>query len=477
MKNRKRLYLLIGPFLFLLALFLIPEHLFPFSSRVVIGTILWMAAWWIGLPVESSVTTLLPIAVNAVFNVMDMSAVISNYMSETTLLVFTSGIVSLSWKETKLDKRIALKALSLVGTSMAQQTVVWFLLSTVLSAVLPNIVVCAMLLSIACAMLKYSGEITDDLSSVAKSKPASLILAVIAWGAFVGGMGTPLGGAMNLVAVDYFQQLTGHEFAYVDWVIHVFPLFVPVTAVSAVILALLCPKGKTLNGTREYFIQSYKELPSMSRDEAISGALFLLPSLLSFLRPLYSGPLPGLKNAYVFLLFALLSFLVRKKDGTPMLTWKGVEKGAPWGLLFLVSSGLALGGMLSATGTTQIIADHVSTLGLTGGFVTILVFNLFSMLIAEISTNTTAASLSIPVIISVMQGLGQDPIPYLYINIAAFNCSFIMPTSVRSMPIGYGVEPRFFFRNGLLLSAGAVVVITVLGYALLIAFPTFMGAA
>lgn len=468
--------MILGPLLFLLALALIPAQLFPFPARVVIGTIVWMAVWWIGMPVGAGVTALLPIVINAVFDVVEMGSVISKYMSETTLLIFAASIVSLSWEETKLDKRISLKALSLVGPSLSQQIVVWFLLSTVLSAILPNIVVCAMLLPIASAMLKYSGEITD-VSSVAKSKAASLILATITWGSFIGGMGTPLGGAMNLVAVDYFQQLTGHEFAYANWALHALPFLVTLTAFSAVVLVGLRPKGKALNGTKDYFIRSYRELPPISRDEIISGLLFLLPSLLSFLRPLYAGLLPGLKNAYIFLMFAVLTFLTRKRDGTALLTWKRMEGGAPWGLLFMVSSGLALGAMLSGSGTTQIIADKVGGLGFSGGLATILIFNVFTMLIAEISTNTTAAALSIPVIISVTQGLGLDPIPYLYINLAAFNCSFIMPTSVRSMPIGYGVEPRFIFQHGLLLSAGALVIISLVGYGLMVLFPAFMGAA
>lgn len=476
MKSSKLRSMVLGPLLFLLTLALVPSQLFSFQARAVMGTIIWMAVWWIGMPVESGVTALLPIVVNAAFDLVKMESVISKYMSETTLLIFAAGIVSLSWEETKLDKRISLKALSIVGPSLTQQIVVWFLLSTFLSAILPNIVVCAMLLPIASAMLKYSGEIADA-AGVAKSKAASLILATITWGSFIGGMGTPLGGAMNLVAVDYFQQLTGHEFAYANWAIHIFPLMIVLTAFAAAALVAIRPKDKTLNGSKEYFTQSYSQLPPISRDEVVSGLLFLLPSLLSFLRPLYASLLPGFKNAYVFLLFGVLTFLARKRDGSPLLTWKKMEKGASWGLLFMVSSGLAIGSMLSATGATQTIAELVNGVGFSGGITTLLIFNIFTMLIAEISTNTTAAALSIPVIISVTQGLGLNPIPYLYINIAAFNCSFIMPTSVRSLPIGYGVEPRFMFKNGILLSLGSLVIITVAGYLMMILFPSFMGAA
>ena len=95
----------------------------------------------------------------------------------------------------------------------------WFLVSAVLSAVLPNAVVCATVTPIAVSMLNYIGE-----KDVASSKTASKILLTIAYAAGVGGLATPLGGAMNLVVVDYIQQLTGEEYMYIEWVIKFLPL-------------------------------------------------------------------------------------------------------------------------------------------------------------------------------------------------------------------------------------------------------------
>lgn len=165
MKDRKRIvHLLIGPLLFGLFTALLPHGVFTtFESRAAIGTIMWMAYWWVTGPVDYAVTAFLPIALNAIFQMTDMSAVISNYADETILLLLGASIISVMWENTGLDKRIAITFLRLIGSSLRIQLVFWFVLSAVLSAVLPNAVVCATITPIAIAMLKYIGM--DDIKT------------------------------------------------------------------------------------------------------------------------------------------------------------------------------------------------------------------------------------------------------------------------------------------------------------------------
>ena len=143
----------------------------------------------------------------------------------------------------------------------------------------------------------------------------------------------------------------------------------------------------------------------------------------------------------------------------------------------MLSSGLALGQILSGTNSIQVIADAINTAGVSGGLGTVLIFTVISMAIAELSNSIVSASLSIPIIIGVASNLGLNPIPFIYVNIAALNSAFMMPTSVRAIPVGYGVEPKFIMKNGFFLSLGTAIVITLLGYFLIACFPGFMSVA
>ena len=471
MKSKKNLLLLIlGPALFLICYFLLPDTFMGSQeARGALGTVAWMALWWVTGPVDYAVTAFLPIAVNAIFNLVDMSAVISNYASETILLLLGASMLNVSWELTGLDKRIAAKCLSLVGGKLSVQVIFWFLLSAGLSAILPNAVVCATITPIAVSMLKFIGE--KDISN---SKNASLILLTIAYAAGVGGLATPLGGAMNLVTVDYIEELTGQEYMYTSWVVRFFP-FMVVLVVSNIAFLLIrhCKKGERLAGSKEYFVKVYKEMPKMSKEEKISFALFAIATVLAFTRQFYQAYLPGLKPAYVFISCAIISFLVKKSDGERLMKWKVVQGKIIWDLIFIFAGGMALGTLINKSGAADAIGQAVSSANLGEGFLIVFIIVLFTILLSDVTSNTATAAVAIPIVISIVNGMGKDPIPYVYIASIGVNLSYMLPTSIRAIPVGYGLKPKFMFKEGVMITVIVVTLMSILAYLLLNYWPIF----
>jgi sodium-dependent dicarboxylate transporter 2/3/5 len=85
LKKSKRFCLLLGPALFLTSF--IPYGGFELKARIAIGTVLWMAAWWVTMPVKPAITAFLPVAVNALFSVVPMGGIISAYSAELVFLL------------------------------------------------------------------------------------------------------------------------------------------------------------------------------------------------------------------------------------------------------------------------------------------------------------------------------------------------------------------------------------------------------
>ena len=468
MDKKRIINLLIGPLLFALS-FLLPESVFvSVGAKAAVGTVAWMAYWWITAPVDFAVTAFLPIAVNAFVQMTDMSEVISNYASETILLLLGASILTVSWEQTGLDKRIAAKCLSVIGSNLRLQIVFWFLLSAALSAVLPNAVVCATITPIAVSMLKYVGE--DD---IANSKKGSMILLTVAYAAGVGGLATPLGGAMNLITVDYIEKLTGEEYMYVSWLVRFLPVMVVLIASNIVFLALHVKKTDTIGISREYFKEQYKALPKMTKEEALSFVLFVAATVMAFTRQLYQNALPGLKPAYVFIICAMVSFLITCKDGTRLMVWKSVQTKIVWELIYIFAGGLAAGTLINKSGAAEAIGKAVSKTNLDGGFLTVLVIVILTVLLSDITSNTATAAVSIPIVISIINGIGKDPIPYIYIASIGVNLSYMLPTSIRAIPVGYGLSPRFMLKKGVPLTVIVIILMSVLGYALLKFWPAF----
>ena len=459
MKKFRSLNTLAGPLLFLTVL-LILAQIIPFKQAAAIATICWMGLWWVLRPVNIAVTALLPIPINAFFGMVPMDGIISKYFSEIVVLLVGSDLISLVWEKTHLDKRLAIKCLCCIRTTMNQQIAVWLVAATVLSIFLPNVVVVMILVPVAVSMLKFLGQ-----EQITNNPVATPILLALVWGAGFGGFGSPLGGASNLVAISYLEKLTGKELMYIDWIIRFLPLLFIILLFILVFLLHLPMPVKYLEGSKEYFRSVYTKLGPMKKGEKLGLWLFVLATFLAFIRPLYVSYLPLMKPAYVFFCFGMLTFVMRNETGQLLLTWKEAEKGIMWGMIFLFSGGLALGKLITDTGAAEAIAKVITLLPLNGGIETIFSLTIFATFLTEISSNTAAASISIPVVESITKALGVNPIPYILISIVAVNCAFILPVSTRAVGVTYGLNPDDLMRYGVKLSIMCMILVSCLGYA------------
>ena len=455
-----------GPLAFLFVL--VATQPFGRSAACALGLAAWMAMWWMLRPVAIAVTALLPIVVNATFNLIPNERVISLYFSEIVVLLLGADLICLTWSRTGLDRRVAVRTLCGIGTSMRQQVLAWLAASVVLSIFLPNVVVAAILCPVAAAMLRF-------VSNSERMEPelAAPILLAIGWGSGIGGFGSPIGGAANLVAIAYIEQLTGREFMYVDWVIRFLPILCIVFLLNLLFLWRLARSSHDLSGSAEYFRKMYDGFGPMKRGERIGLTMFALATLFAFLRPLYAAWIPGLKPAYVFLLLGILLFLLRDEQGEVMLDWKYAESHVIWGMMSLFASGMALGRLIIETGAIDHLAVLLTTGQPDGGWGTIAMFTGFGCLLTELSSNTAAASIALPVVISTCQKIGINSMPYLLITVVAVNCAYVLPVSTRAIPVSFGLDAGLQFREGLRLTVINVILVTITGWICIRFLPYF----
>ena len=463
---KDRLALWSGPLAFFFVLWI--SKPFGREASCALGVAAWMAVWWALRPVDIAVTALLPIVINAALNLIPNERVISQYFSEIVVLLLGADLICLTWNRTGLDRRVAVRALCGIGTSMHQQVLAWLGASTVLSIFLPNVVVAAILCPIASAMLKF-------VCGTEKPEPelAAPILLAIGWGSGIGGFGSPIGGAANLVAISYLEQLTGREFMYVDWIIRFLPILCLIFMLNLLFLWRFSRMSHDLSGSAEYFRNMYENFGPLSRGEKTGLVLFFLATFLAFLRPLYAGLLPGLKPAYVFLFLGLMTFVLPDGKGETMLKWKYAESHVIWGMMFLFASGMALGRMIIETGAVNhltLLLTSGKTWGMLG---TVALFSAFGCILTELSSNTAAASIALPVVISTCQAIGTNPVPYMLITVVAVNCAYVLPVSTRAIPVSFGLDAGLQIREGLRLTVLNVIIVTIIGWICLRYVPVF----
>ena len=441
-----------GPLLFAAALLLIPESVMPFSVKGVVGLFLWMSAWWITIPVGVAVTALLPIPVCAVFGFVKVGEVIPQYFTDLVVLLIGADILTLTWETTGLNRRIALRTLSFIGPSMKSQIVMWFTAATVMSIFLPNVVAGACLTPIALAMLKAVGK--EDPGT---HLSAANILLAIAWGAGIGGFGSPLGGGMNLVVINYIEKLTGEEYMYLTWVGLMLPILGVITAGCIACMFTMKSEVAVLPGAQDYFIGEYAKLGRMSAPERLSLWMFVAPVLLAFTRELWKGLIPSLTSSYVFIVFAVASFCLPGTCNGRLITWKFAQHRMSWGLFYTLAGGLALGKVITASGASEMLARSVAASGVTNTSLLCVLFVVLASLLANISSNNSACAITSPLVVSVMSALGSNPVPYLYMAAVGGNLAFLLPSATRAIPVDAGVSPSYMLKKGLLINLVSLV--------------------
>jgi sodium-dependent dicarboxylate transporter 2/3/5 len=455
-------------FLLLIAL---PLPGVPYEIRGSIGLLIWMSWWWITEPVHLAVTGFLPLVVLAVCNFLPVTEILPAYAEQLVILLIGANMLAALWSRWGIDRRIALVSLLAIGASTRQQILAWFVIAALLSAFLPNAVVAAAMMPIVIAMLRFVG-----IEEIGKSAFGSALLIAVAWGTSVGGAGTPMGGAHNLLAVQFLeQQVLGREFLFTTWLTRVLPLALLAAVASFAFMRFAFkPEIERVDGTRAYFKQQLIELGKLSVPEKWGLGLFAAATLLAFTRQIYAGLLPGLTPAFTFLLFGLLAFVLRPR-GEPLLTWEFAQPRMVWGLIYLFAGGSALGEILSRTGTAQFLADHLLALAGGNGLVAIAVFVLVTLTMTQITSNTAAVAITVPITISTFQSLGLNPIPMVYIVAAAGNFGLMLPSSSAGPAIaaGYGIDLKQMFASGFKLTAYLFVVLVIGGWALMTLWPGF----
>src|SRR4029450_7612995 len=278
------LHLAVGPVAFC-ALAFQPALGPPYAVRCGLGLLLWMSWWWLTRPVHLAVTGLLPLVVVALFGFAGMGDVLPSYADELIILLVGANILTTASARSglsarasadeliiplvganilttasarwRLDRRVALASLAAFGSGARRQLMAWFIVSAVLATLLPRVVVAATMIPIVVAMLKFIG--VEDLWN---SKLGTSLVLAVAWGASLGGFLTPLGGAPNLLAMKFVQDMVTHrEFLFTTWVTRLTPL--TLAAVSAVLLYLVVTlKSEVAEAPRSrlYFLQELRAL-------------------------------------------------------------------------------------------------------------------------------------------------------------------------------------------------------------------------
>jgi sodium-dependent dicarboxylate transporter 2/3/5 len=409
-------------------------------------------------------TALLALALCAALEVAPASEVFSAFASPTIFLFIGSFILARAMSVHGLDRRFALRVLSIRGVAGSTYgTIVAFgAVAALLSAFISNTAATAMLLPIGLGIVGiYEGLIgrgrTDEPGDGRGPRPGaarlgSALMLMIAYSASVGGLLTPIGSPPNLLGRGFLETQTGVTIPFLEWSFVAAPIVaVMFLALSAILLTLERPEVRHIPGASAYFAVERARLGPFTHGErntlvafALAVALWVLPGVVGVVGGEDSAAYEAVRGRFdegvVALLAASLLFLLpldRRLRGFT-LTWRQAV-AIDWGTIVLFGAGIALGSLLSSTGLADVIgASLAGSLGGASQIVLTALAVLAAIVISETTSNTASVGIVVPIAISLAAAAGMDPVVPALAAIFGSSFGFMLPVSTPPNAIVYG---------------------------------------
>jgi sodium-dependent dicarboxylate transporter 2/3/5 len=453
--NADLIKLCAGPLAALLAYFWAQQAGLAPAAAITLGITLWCALWWITEPVAIPVTALLPLALLPLTGVLTPVQVAQAYGNELILLLAGGFMLSTAMARSGAHRRLALYMVRLCGGHSARGLLLGFVLAAgLLSMWISNTATTLMLLPIPLAVL--DGHPKRALLA------APLILGV-AYGANIGGLGTPIGTPPNLIFMQVYEQTTGTRIGFIEWMrwgVPILAVFLPLTAFWL---------GRRLGGLGS------AELPHPGPWRSAEKRVLAIFALVALAWVTRSEPfggwstwlgLPGANDAAVALLGVVLLCAVSDREGRRLLDWDTCSR-IPWGALVLFGGGIAIASAFTVSGLSDVVAAHLTGLD---GLPTLLVIMLVCagmIFLTELTSNTASAALVMPILAAAALAAGVDPALFMLPAALAATCAFMLPVGTAPNAIAYGsgeVPARRMLREGLALNLMGIAVLSAASY-------------
>ena len=403
------------------------------------------------------VALLVPIAQIAL-GVDNASGAFEPFGTPVVFLILGSLFLAEALRKHGLTRRLALHAI--VGSKGHFGLLLLGLMAITggLSMFVLNTATAAVLIPVAITIAQQVPRAEDGRKAL-----AVLILA-IGYSSSIGAITTIMGSGENAIASGLLEQLYG--FGFIDWMKYGLPVALLLIPLAWLLLPRLFALPQ-LTIDIEPARREIERLGKLSGPEREIIAVLLVSVTLwiagGYIEQLLQLPSTLLSSA-VIAIGAVAVLSVEK-----IVDWSDL-KGVNWGVFFVIGAGLTLGDALTKTGASAWFANLMAPTFEGLPFIFVLgALVLLAFCITQFMNNVPLGAILAPVLITLGQASGIDPVRLVIPTIFAIALAFALPSgSARMMLIAVtgAVDRREMMRTGIIVGLACSSVIFVFFYLL-----------
>jgi sodium-dependent dicarboxylate transporter 2/3/5 len=444
-----------------------------------------MGIWWVTEALPIPVTSIIPIVLFPLLNIMPTGQVTINYGHHLIFLFLGGFIIALTIERWNLHKRIALRIIHLIGTNQRKIIFGFMLATAFLSMWISNTATTMMMIPIAMAIItQFRDSKTETSPARGKNNFALALMLGIAYSASIGGIATIIGTPPNVVFVGILKaNFPGApEISFMQWMLLALPFsltFLPLAWFYLVYVATPVKKENEGKIKSDFIEQELIALGPMSRAERstlvifiITGLLWLTRSDIDFGAVHMTGwatllELKGMvHDSTVAIAMAALTFIIpagEKHEGKEqfLMEWQWAKR-VPWGIILLFGGGFALASGFQESGLTIWLGEQLQTFQFLPLGLVILIVCAMATFTTEFTSNTAMASTLLPVLAGLSLALEINPIILMIPATISCSTAFMLPIATPPNAIVFGsgyLQIRDMVRVGFVMNIIGLILI------------------
>ncbi len=458
---------------FLLVLYLPNPEGLSSEGRVTAAVFLLMGIWWAFEAIPLQVTALMPLILFPLLGVEEIAVISREYMNKVQFLFAGGFIIALAIQKWNLHKRVALNILKFSGLNSRGIVASFMVASAVLSMWVMNTSTAIMLLPVGISVIKVISDTVNDISDNQKFNFQLCLLLGIAYAASVGGIATPIGTSPNGVLIQFASNNYDYDIGFANWISIGLPITLGLGPLIWIFLTrIIFPVNfSATQESKEKLNSMLKELGPMSNEEKKVIVVFLITAFFWIFRQLVDN-LPGLSlldDSVIAITGAVSLFFINESNNkNKLLIWDDVQRGFPWGLIFLFGGGMALAYVVNDSGLALWLASLIPSE--TYFWIILLTVIVMVVLLTELTSNLTTTITFLPVVASVGLNLGIDPLLLILPLTISASCAFMLPVATPPNSIVYAsnlIPIQKMVRAGIFINISSILYIFIISYFLI----------
>ena len=352
---------------------------------------------------------------------------LSGFENQSVFFMLASFGVTCAVIKVPITKRLMRWIITHFGKST--KTVMFAIMGTcaLLSSIVSNIAACSAFIPVVLGFL----EIFDNEEDKRRTGRALMIGLPVA--SMIGGMMTPAGGAVNVIAISYMESIAGIQVDFLSWML----IFIPISVVAFPIAFLIITKVYKPANISQEEIHAYLdklEIPKQYSGKEIRVIIIIAAMILCWI-------LGTWVSVFNIMIVAMVGVGIMMLPKVGVFTWGDFLKEANWTGFFMVGTLVGLTNLLRSNGVVEWLSSILDLSGLPmNSFIMafcVAIIGFLLLIIMPVGPTRVSAFAAPLAVIGMTAGI--SPAILICVLVMCATCCFLFPIDVVPLlTYGYG---------------------------------------